>query len=78
MTTSWAHTLRAEWRQALSANVGGVVLAVLALIGAPYCLISSARGKWITRLPSDGVLAAGALTVAAITLGDWALRLAIR
>ena len=76
MTTSWSHATHGQWRQALAANVGGTLLAALALAVAPLCVISAVRGRWLIAFPSDWALAAGALVLAAMTLLDWAIRLA--
>jgi len=76
MTTSWSHLMRGHVPSAFSTNVGGALLAFLALGAAPLCVVSAAKGKWLIKPPSDWVLAGAALTVAAITLIDWGIRLA--
>jgi hypothetical protein len=76
MTTSWSHVMRGQWRAALSANVGGTLLAGVGMAAAPWCILSAACGRWVVRPPSDRVLAAAALVIAAVTLVDWACRLA--
>jgi len=78
MTTSWAYALHGQPRAALAANAGGLTLCVVALLLAPYLLISAARGKWLFALPNDKVLAISALAVALITLADWVFRIAVR
>jgi len=75
MTTSWSHAMRGQWRQALSANVGGSLLAVAAVTAASLCLISAVCGRWLVA-PSERILAVVALAIAAVTLVDWAMRLA--
>ncbi len=72
----WSHTMRGQLWQALAANVGGVLLAVVAVIVVAWCSVSAVRGRMATRLPSDKVLAIAAVAIAAITLADWAVRLA--
>ena len=69
--------MRGHLRTAFATNVGGGLLALLAIGGAPLCVISAARGKWLIKPPSDWVLASAALTIAAITLIDWGIRLAV-
>jgi hypothetical protein len=76
MTTSWSHATHGHWRQALAANVGGTLLAVVAVVVATVCVISAVRGRWLVKIPNDWVWATGALALAAITLLDWAIRLA--
>jgi len=77
MTTSWSHATRGQVRQALSANVGGLLLAVMAMGAAPWCFVSAVRGRWLTRPPSDRILAAVALGIAVVTLIDWSIRIAL-
>jgi hypothetical protein len=75
MTTSWSHLTRGRFDRAAQSNVGGVLLGVIAMMAAPWLLVSALRGKWFVWAPSDRwVLAiAGAITV--ITLLDWGWRL---
>jgi hypothetical protein len=75
MTTSWAWLLRGNVLQALTANTGGTLLAMLSLVAAPWLLISAVRGRWLIGLPSDWSFAAIALVVSAITAGQWIWRL---
>jgi hypothetical protein len=67
--------MRGQFRDALSVNVGGTLLAGVAVFAAPWCLLSATCGRWVVRPPSDRILAAAALFVAAVTLADWAFRL---
>jgi hypothetical protein len=76
MTTSWSHAMRGQWRQALSSNAGGSLLAVAAAIAAAWCLISAISGRWLVA-HSERILAVLALLIAAVTLADWAMRLAM-
>src|SRR5207247_2121268 len=46
MTTSFCHFIRGDLRQALQANVGGVLLATLCVAQIPWCWCSAARGRW--------------------------------
>jgi hypothetical protein len=75
MTTAWANMVRGNLMAALSANTGGALLAVLAVVASPWMIISAVRGRTVGRIPRDSVLAAGAGFVALITLADWAVRL---
>lgn len=78
MTTSWSHAVRLQFAQALRANVGGTLLALVAVVAAPWCTVSAVRGRYWGRLPGDRALAAGAIALVAITLVDWVVRLSLR
>ncbi len=75
MTTSWSHALRGELRPALRANVGGVLLVISTLLGAPVLLLSAMRGRWIVAMPTTEAWAVAVLLLAAVTLIDWAVRI---
>jgi len=77
MTTAWAHLVRGEWIEALQANVGGTLLALLDLVAVPWLLLSAACGRWLGRAPSDSALAWAVLAIATVTLVDWGVRLLI-
>lgn len=74
MTTSWSHFTRGQFAASFAANVGGLGLAILAVtvVGASFASV------WNGRLPSFAVLrylSIGVVTVGAITIGDWLVRL---
>ncbi len=75
MTTSWAHTVRGQLPSALRSNIGGTLLAVLAVIAGPWGVISGIRGRWLWSPPSDLWVAALTIGVLLVTLGDWLVRL---
>jgi hypothetical protein len=75
MTTSWAWLLRGNVIQAAEANAGGAMLAMLSIVAAPWMLISAIRGRWLLGLPSDWTFAALALTISAVTAGQWIWRM---
>lgn len=75
MTTAWAHLVRGEWIEALRANVGGTLLALLNLVAVPWLLLSAARGRWLGWAPSDSATAWTALAIATVTIVDWCVRL---
>ena len=75
MTTAWANVVRGRLPSALAANVGGTLLAGMALVAGPWSLLAAIRGRPVGRLPSDRVLVAAAVTLMAITVLDWTLRL---
>ena len=62
MTTAWAHLVRGQWLAACRANVGGVLLGLLAMVGAPWLLGSACQGRWWGWTPTERALLAGILT----------------
>jgi hypothetical protein len=74
MTTSWAHFVRGQFLQSFDANLGGTLLALLALIVGPWLLISAWRGRHATRVPEDQYIALAGLVVAAVTTLQWVMR----
>jgi hypothetical protein len=75
-TTAWSHTLRGYVPAALSANAGGTVLCGLAIVAAPWALASAAAGRSLLGRPTaKGLLIVGSAWLA-VTLLDWAQRLA--
>jgi hypothetical protein len=77
MTTSWAWVMRGRIDRALQANVGGVLLALLAAVAAPWVLLSGATGRWCGVSPNDWVLLGVCVAAMVVTLVDWVSRLVI-
>lgn len=75
MTTSWSHAVRGQWGAAFRANAGGALLAAVAMLAAPWLLLSAIRGKWLFGRPGDRTLAVVACVMIAATLLDWVYRL---
>jgi len=75
MTTSWAWLVRGEVIEACRANVGGTLLAALAIAGVPWLLGSALRGRWLTRRPNDLTLAGLVGGMLLVTLVQWGWRL---
>lgn len=76
MTTSWAWVMRGNLMQASRANLGGTMLAIIAigfLPAACYFFISgrATSGHWFSLM-----LAVSLVTACCITLIQWAIRLA--
>jgi hypothetical protein len=74
MTTSWAHAVRADFQLSASANLGGLILAVIALVNFPascYFFVTgrATSGGWYSLLLASSL--AGALLVA---ICQWAWR----
>lgn len=78
MTTSWAYTVRGQLGQAASANCGGMLLAVLAILVAPWLLVSAVRGSWLGGAPSPKIALTLMGCVFGVTLLDWSVRLLTR
>jgi hypothetical protein len=74
MTTSWSHMMRGQVLAGLRANVGGVYLAVMAMVSGPWMLVSGVRGKWFGGPPHEMVIAALGMLAVVVTLTDWLLR----
>ncbi len=75
MTTSWAHLTRGDVPGAVQSNVGGLLLGVIAMLAAPWLLVSALLGRWWFWSPSDcWALSVGGVVVV-VTLLDWAWRL---
>ena len=75
MTTAWAHLMHGELIRALQANIGGVLLAVLAMAAAPWLMISAARGRWLIWRPNGSVVGYVSGVTIAIALVQWGFRL---
>jgi hypothetical protein len=74
MTTSWAHLLKGQVFSSLRANAGGTLLGLAALALAPWSLLTALRGRWFWVAPRDEVLLMVSLTIAAVTIVDWLVR----
>ena len=75
MTTAWAHTMRGQLAAALAANAGGPLLALAAMVAGPWMVASAVRGRPVLGTPSDLLLAAVGLVLAAVTMLDWLRRI---
>lgn len=76
MTTAWANLVRGNVIAALRANVGGTLLAVLAMVGIPYLTVSAVRGRWWGFEPHVAIVIYLTAAVVSVTLLQWGLRLA--
>lgn len=75
MTTSWAHLMRGNVLGAIRANSGGTLFALAALTAGPWLLLSGLAGRWKVWRPDERVLVGIGLTMIAVTIVDWILRL---
>jgi hypothetical protein len=77
MTTAWACLVRGQVISALRANVGGALLAAIAIVSVPWLFASAALGRWLGWAPNSRVMAWAGSALVLITLIDWAVRLAV-
>lgn len=75
MTTSWAYLVRGNLLGALRANAGGALFGLAAILSGPWLLVSGLSGRWRVWRPDERVLLGIALSLIAVTLVDWCLRL---
>lgn len=75
MTTSFSHLVRGNLSQALAANPGGVLLALVCAIQVPWCWWSAARGRlaWVTD-PGQSLIWL-LVAVAGVCLVNWIIQL---
>jgi hypothetical protein len=71
MTTSWAHLMRGQVIQSAYANTGGLMLGVLAALGAPWMLASGLRGRWLFGPLSPEIMLWTLGTVFVVTTIQW-------
>ena len=77
MTTSWAYLVRGKIVQAAAANVGGTLLGMITAVAAIWLLTSVVWGRWLGLVPNAILVAWLLAVVAAVTLVDWVIRLAV-
>jgi hypothetical protein len=75
MTTAWADLMHGELILAFQANISGVLLAVSAILAAPWLMISAVRGRWLGWKPTGTVVAYVAGMIILISLVQWAYHL---
>ncbi len=71
MTTSWALLTRGRLVDAMRANAGGVLLALVVLLVAPCLAMSAYYGRWWPGWPGDWSVLCVTLVVVSVTLVDW-------
>ena len=65
MTTSWSLLVRGRLLDSVQANAGGFLLAVAAILSAPWLVLSGLANRWMTRPPSSNVML--------VLIGSWFL-----
>lgn len=78
MTTSWSHVMHGQVWRALRSNAGGTLLAVSAIFWGPWFVGSGLRGRFAWQPPPLEWIAAGAATIATVTLLEWGVRMWLR
>lgn len=74
MTTSWAHFVRGEFGPALRANLGGTLLAVLAVFSLPMTTWKLLMGDGMSNREA-WVAVVGLFLAIAASMVDWTLKL---
>lgn len=77
MTTAWSHMMHGRPDRAARVNLGGTLLAVLALVAGPWSLACGLRGNWLGYAPTDGQLLAIALGLLGVVAIEWPVRLLV-
>ncbi len=77
MTTSWSHTVRGQFISACRANVGGTLLALLAIVSGPWTLWVGLWGKWPRAVPGEWTLIWAAVILVMVTLIQWGIRITL-
>jgi hypothetical protein len=77
MTTSWACLTKGRLVEALRANTAGTLLGLVAAVVGPWLLVSGVRGRWFGKPGNEWVPLVVALSVGAVALVDWGVRLMI-
>ena len=73
MTTSWSYFMHGNWRLSLQSNIGGFLLAVSACIVIGVFSAAILRpGIELHRFTRPAAITA--ITIAAITITEWAVR----
>jgi hypothetical protein len=74
MTTAWVWLVRGGVAAAFRVNAGGALMAVAAVIGAPWLLASALWGRWIGWTPNGKAVVWAGSAVLAVTFLQWGWR----
>jgi hypothetical protein len=77
MTTSWSYVVRGQVVDALQASAGGALLALTAAVCGPWLVATGLWGRWLLPPPHEIATLALGLTIVAVTLIDWCLKLSL-
>lgn len=70
-TTAWAHLMRGQIRQALAANAGGTMLAMLVVVVTPWLAAVAIAGRWLGMKPSMPLVLTVGASLLGVALLDW-------
>lgn len=76
MTTSWAYAMKADFTNAIGANVGGVLLCLLSVAVFPCLMWMSIRGQTINSRWFAQVVVTVLVIAISISIIEWLIRLA--
>lgn len=71
MTTAWARLLHGDVVGAVTANAGGALLCVVAILAVPWLLATAAVGRWWYLRPTAGLVFPFFAVVTLVVLVDW-------
>lgn len=71
MTTSFSHLTRGHLVQAIEANAGGALLALVCAAQVPWCWLSACRGRLVGVSHPTKTLLAIVLVVTVVSLVNW-------
>ena len=74
MTTAWSNFMHGRMADALRANASGTVLAAVALVVAGWMLAVAIRGRPLPWQPGETTIAAAAVALTALMIGEWIVR----
>jgi hypothetical protein len=60
--------------ESLNSNTGGTLVGVIAMLLAPWAVLSGLRGRWFWRPFHDWTALLVTLAVILVTLVDWTVR----
>jgi hypothetical protein len=75
MTTAWADLMHGELIQAFRANSGGLLLAIVSMIAAPWLAFSAVRGRWLAWKPNGTAVGYVSTVIIVVLLVQWGFRL---
>jgi uncharacterized membrane protein len=78
MTTSWSLATQGRVVEAVETHAVGTLLAFAALVVGMTATVVAVRGRRLSWQPGDTTLAGLSVTLAALVVGEWIVRLLAR
>lgn len=75
MTTSFAHLTRGRFTQAIQANLGGAVLALVCAAQVPWCWWSACRGRLVGVSQPANCLVTIVLALVGVCIANWMVQI---